>query len=461
MISQKIISNFFHCPEFAFKILPFTKAEYFKGNNRIIVSEILRFFTEFGTIPKPSEIKIEVEKRRGISDKDMKEILEQIDGIQPDASNFEWLVNSTEKYYQEQSLINAIMSSVEIIDRGENQGKILDMVQNAMAVSFDSNLGHDYFRDVEKRFEGYHTVEDKVSWGIRSLDEISKGGISKKNLVCLVAVTGSGKSLAMCSIAANVVKNGGNVLYISMEMSEQRVAERIDANLFNTDIDDIQKMDYKRYSTTMEHLSKKNHGRLIIKEYPTSGAHVGHFRSLLKELKMKQNFTPDLVVVDYMNICLSARIKPGQSNSYGIVKSISEELRGLAVEFNVALLTATQTNRSGFNNSDLDMTDISESIGSTFVMDMALALARTPELDEQNEIMVKQLKNRYGDLTKRPVINLGLNRARMRLYDLDETPSSQGAEFIKREYMSVPKPLNVPQQAKMAEPKNDFSKFQF
>lgn len=472
-LETKIIDNLLFDMEFASKVIPFTKAEYFSDDNcKIVIKTIVNFYNHWGTTPTKDEIKIELGTVRGLSDKQLQNACQFVDQITRDNSDRKWLIKTTEKYYQDKALMNAVINSADILSGPNKQDTnlILKNVQDALAVSFDTNLGHDYFRDAQKRYESYHNVEDKVSWGITSLDRITGGGISKKNLVCAVAPPGSGKSAFMCCIASNAIRAGMNVLYISMEMSEERIAERIDANLFGEKIPVIRNMTLKTYNDTIDNIKKKAHGRLIIKEYPTSGANVNHFKNLLNELKLKQGFIADLMIVDYLNICASARVKAGQTNSYGINKAISEELRGLAVENNLAMLTATQTNRSGFNNSDFEMTEIGESIGITHIMDFIFALIRNESLDENNQIILKQLKNRYGDLTMQPTITLNSNRDKMMFYDNDDcVRDNPNPQMFQPERRVVPvnnvavqsQSGNINRYNVKSQPKNDFSKFKF
>lgn len=733
----KIISNLMYNSEFAGKVVPYTKGEYFEDYGEI-AEEICKFFNKYGQSPTKSELKIEIRTRKGLTDKAVNLLMDRIDAIPTgDKSDFQWLMEKTEKFYQTRAMANAVINGAELIDRGDEQsGQILKMVEDALSVSFDNHIGLDYFEDVERRYEMYHTVEDKVSWGIPSLDRITVGGMSKKTATCCVASTGchakgtkivmsdgsfknvedikvgerlmgykgqyrtvlrlarghekmyrisprradsfvinenhilplfnvvtkeidnitvkdyinkskhwkhihyiitndkelefenpfeptiepyffgvwlgdghghnipleyqrmsvenryqllagildtdgwiedskygfcskserladdvvrlagglghgtskrtkivggvpyyvisimglnlskipckvkpficetnpnkdvhhmsfmveelpeddfygfaldgdhlyymenwtlqhnTGKSAMMCAISANVIRQGKNVLYISMEMSEDRVAERIDANLMNDTVYNVRNMNYKSYIASANKLKEKAYGRLIIREFPTSAAGVTQFKVLLKDLKTKKHFVPDLVVVDYMNICCSSRLKQGQTNSYGYIKAISEELRGLAVEYNVALLTATQTNRNGFNNSDVELTDISESIGSTHVMDMIFALIRTEALDDMGQIEIKQLKNRYSDPAKEPTIQLGFDRQKMKLYDLDSKENINNPSHYSSTIPTQSKPVqtvtpssadDVPWKIDTGDnaPKNDFSSFQF
>lgn len=454
-LQEKIVANLIFNEDYARKVYPFVKTEYFDAPYSTIIDVASQFFQKYNQLPHKDELKIELKNRRGLTDKQLNDTIKALDGLRNEPSDPRWLMETTEKHFKEQSVFNAIVKSAGILENEKgNRGEILTLVQNALSVSFDTNVGHDYFEDYEKRYAEYHKTEDKVSWGIRSLDEITNGGMSKKTLNCIVAPSGVGKSAIMCSIASNVLRQGMNVLYITLEMSETRIAERIDANLMHTTINNIREMSEKTYLSKIEALKTKTTGKLIIKEYPTSSASVLHFKALLEELKTKRNFVPDLIVVDYLNIATSSRVRIGQTNSYGFIKAISEELRGLAVEYNVAMLTATQTNRSGFNNSDIEMTDVSESIGMTFVLDFQIALIRTEQMDEQNQVMIKQLKNRYGDLTKHREIYLGFNRDEMRFYDADTMNSNMKETFGNMTPISANRSDNQ-------KPTNDFNKFTF
>lgn len=464
VIEDKILDNLVFNAEYARKVVPFLKEEYFQEStvHKEIVKQIIKFYAKYTDTPTKETLLLEFDNVRGINDKTMNEIREKVNSLHPDDSNFDWLIESTEKFCQNQAMYLAIVQGADALLTDESKrtmtnAQIYKAVTDALAVSFDSNMGHDYFEEYEKRFEAYHQSDDKISWGINCLDRISNGGMSKKNLLCAVAPTGSGKSLFMCSVASNAIRNGNNVLYISLEMSETRVAERIDANLMSDKISKIQNLTLSTYRERCEKLNAKKHGKLIIKEFPTSSANVTHFKTLLDELRIKKNFVPDLIVVDYLNICASARVRPNQTNSYGLIKAISEELRGLAVERNVAILTATQVNRQGMESSDIDMTNVSESFGITFVMDMFFALIRTEALDAVNQMSIKQLKNRYSDLTLEPTITVGVNRDHMMVYDLDSNSNGSNPKFYQSELPKFTKTNGgiTYTQPKVA-PKNDF-----
>lgn len=462
---DKIIENVLFDEQYANKILPYTKSDYFEGNYKVIIDQIVKFFVQYNTTPTRDELKIEITNRRGLTDQQLNEINELIDSYKRDNSDREWLIKTTEKFYQERSLTGAIINGASILEKGgQNTNEILKLVQDALSVSFDSNLGHDYFDNAHDRFDAYHVKEDKIPTGMETFDRITLGGFSRKSLNCVIAQSGGGKSLFMVSVACNALREGYNVLYLTLEMSEVRIAERMDANLLDVTIPSLSRISLKQYTDRVDDLKKKKHGRLIIKEFPTSTASVLHFKNLLNELKLKQGFIPDLIVVDYINLMMSSRYKPGQTNSYGMVKAISEELRGLAVESNTTVLTATQTNRSGFNNSDIEMTEVSDSIGLIFTLDMLFALIRTEALDQANQVMFKQLKNRYSDLNQLPMFQMGIDRDHMRIYDFDNPPQSSASNF---EPQRKPVGSTIQEVApgvikeKTIAPKNDFSKFTF
>ncbi len=465
-LEDKIISNILYDEEYAFKILPYTKTEYFDGDYKVIIDEIVKFFTVYGSVPTKDEIVIEINNRKGLTDKQLPQLVDKVKSFAKDLSDREWLVKSTEKFFRDRSLTNAIISGAGILEKGgQNSNEILKMVQDALSVSFDNHLGHDYFTDIQSRFDAYHLKEDKITTGIPCMDKITLGGWSRKSLNCVIASSGAGKSLFLVNEAANAIRHGYNALYITLEMSEVRIAERVDANMMDITIPSLADMSLKQYTDKVEKIKGSRHGRLMIKEFPTSTASVLHFKNLLNELKLKQGFVPDIILVDYINLMTSSRYKPGQTNSYGMVKAISEELRGLATEQNVAIVTATQTNRSGFGNSDIEIEQVSDSVGIVFTLDMLFALIRTEALDQANMIMVKQLKNRYTDLNKQPILELGVNRDFMKIYDLDADPYKVDPNTYKPNRVIVPraepKATEKFYQDKPIAPKNDFSKFQF
>lgn len=432
-IEQKILSNLIHNEEYVRKVAPFIVPTYFAERlEKIVVQEALAFFSKYNKIPTPDIIKIELGNRRDISDKDLAESQKLVDTLHADKTSIDWLLQKTEKFCKDRAVYNAIVESISIID-GKNDKVsaegIPKILQDALAVSFDQHVGHDYIIDANSRFDFYHKQEDKVAFDLDLMNKITAGGMSKKSLNIVLAGTGAGKSLFMCHVAAATLMQGKNVLYITMEMAEERIAERIDANLFNLSMAELKVIDRQIFENRVKKISEKTHGKLIIKEYPTASAHSGHFRALIEELKAKREFVPDLLIIDYLNICSSARLKMGASvNSYLYIKSIAEELRGLAVEYNVPILSATQVTRGGFNSSDVELTDTSESFGLPATADLMFALIRSEELDELNQIMVKQLKNRYADPTNYKRFVIGVDRDKMKLYDVEESAQKDIAD---------------------------------
>jgi len=425
-IEQKIISNLMFNGEFARKTAPFISPDYFlEKPERAVVRDVLAFFGKYNKMPTPDVVKIELGNRKDLTDKEVDEACRVVSNLAADNSDMAWLVDNTEKFCKDRAVYNAILSSIKIIDGKDpqhTQEALPKILQDALSVSFDQHVGHDYLADADMRFDFYHRKEDKLPFDIDLLNKITAGGLNKKSLNCVIAMTGGGKSLFLCHVAASTLMQGKHVLYITMEMSEERIAERIDANLLNLSMDELKAVDKRVFEGRISKIKARTQGTLIIKEYPTAGAHTGHFRALIDELKSKRDFVPDLLIVDYLNICSSARLKMGASvNSYTYVKSIAEELRGLAVEHDVPCLTATQTNRQGYDNSDIDLTNVSESAGLSSTVDLMLALIRSEELDELNQIMVKQLKNRYADPSNYKRFVVGVDRSKMKLYDVEES----------------------------------------
>lgn len=425
-IEQKILSNLIHNEEYCRKTAPFVDPSYFQDRiEKVLVQEVMKFFGKYNRLPTQDIIKIELGNRKDITDKELAETVRVIDTLHKDKTDMDWLLQNTEKFCKDRAVYNAILESIKIIDGKESnltQDAIPKILSDALAVSFDQNVGHDYMDDGDERYDFYHRKEEKVSFDLDMMNKITAGGLSKKSLNVVLAGTGAGKSLFMCHVASSTVMQGRNVLYVTMEMAEERIAERIDANLMNLTMDELKVVDRTVFSNRLTKISDKTKGKLIIKEYPTASAHSGHFRALLEELKAKREFIPDIVIIDYLNICSSARLKMGASvNSYLYIKSIAEELRGLAVEYNVPILTATQTTRGGYNNSDVELTDTSESFGLPATADLMIALIRSDELDELNQVMIKQLKNRYADLSSYKRFVLGIDRSKMKLYDCEES----------------------------------------
>ncbi len=422
MILQNLIFNEDYCR----KSLPFIRNEYFDDfNEKIVFETISEFILEYDTLPTKEILSIEVEKRRDVTESQFKELVEKISHLVEKNVDYQWLINTTEKWCKDRAIYLALMESIQIAD-GNDDKKLPDSIpsilSDALSVSFDNHIGHDYLQDYEERYETYHRKEDKIEFDLEYFNKITKGGLPNKTLNIALAGTGVGKSLFMCHIASSVLLQGRNVLYITMEMAEEKIAERIDANLLNVNIQDIADLPKSMFEKKVNSLCKKTQGTLIIKEYPTAAAHAGHFKSLLNELALKKSFRPDIIFIDYLNICASSRYRGNSTvNSYSYIKSIAEELRGLAVEANVPIVSATQTTRSGYGSSDVELTDTSESFGLPATADLMFALIKTDELEQLGQIMVKQLKNRYNDPTIFKRFIVGIDRAKMRLYDCEQT----------------------------------------
>jgi len=420
-----VLKNLINDEKYLRKVIPFLKAEYFEDSKyKVVFDEILSFVTEYNQTPTKEILSIEVEKRKDINEESYKEISHLISCLDGDVVEFDWLVNTTEKWCRDRAIYLALLESISIADGGDNKkapDAIPSILSDALAVSFDNHIGHDYLEDYELRYEAYHKKEDKIEFDLEYFNKITKGGLPNKTLNIALAGTGVGKSLFMCHVASAVLLQGRNVLYITMEMAEERIAERIDANLLNVPIQDIAELPKQMFENKVTNLAKKTQGTLIIKEYPTASAHSGHFKSLLNELALKKSFRPDIIFIDYLNICASSRYRAGSNvNSYSYIKAIAEELRGLAVEANVPIVSATQTTRSGYGSSDVELTDTSESFGLPATADLMFALISTEELEELGQILVKQLKNRYNDPTIHKRFVIGIDRAKMRLYDCEQ-----------------------------------------
>jgi replicative DNA helicase len=424
-IEQTILSNLLVDEEYSRKVTPFLQAEYFSDKSEnTLMREITGFFVKYNKLPNKEVLHVQLAQKQGLTESELQNCLELVEQFgEEKVPSRDWLVERTEEFCKEKSLYNAILKSIKIIDGGDTnltQNAIPQLLQDALSVSFDTAIGHSYTDDIQSRYEFYTRKEERIPFDLELLDKVTKGGLPKKSLTMVVAESGGGKSLVLCHASASYLKQGRNVLYITMEMAEERIAERIDANLLNVDIDNLSKMSNDEFSTKVQKAVSKTHGKLVIKEYPTGAAHAGHFRGLIEELKIKKNFVPDVIVVDYLGICSSSRMKHGAGvNSYTYIKSISEELRALGVEYNVPVLTAMQVNRGGFGNSELELTDISESIGVVMTCDFVFSIIRTEELDELGQTLIKILKNRYGDIATNRKFVIGINRARMKLYDLE------------------------------------------
>lgn len=423
-IEQQILTNLIHNEHYCRKVIPFLKREYFGDRKEsVVVKEIIDFFNKYNKPLTQDILAIEVGNAKGVTDKEVSDIGEYIKTLTPAPVNEDWLLESTEKFCKDRAVYLAIMGSIKIFEGKDpihTQDAIPSILSDALAVSFDSHIGHDYLDDYETRYEFYHRVEEKIPFDLDMFNKITKGGLSRKTLNIALAGTGVGKSLFMCHVAAGALQAGHNALYITMEMAEERIAERIDANLLNLTMDELKVIDRDIFESRIDKLKKKTQGKLIVKEYPTASAHAGHFRALLEELKLKREFVPDIVFIDYLNICSSQRMKSGSNvNSYTLVKSIAEELRGLAVEYNVPIVSATQTTRSGFANSDPGLEDTSESFGLPATADFMFALVSSEELENLNQIIVKQLKNRYNDPNYYKRFVVGIDRSKMKLYDVE------------------------------------------
>ena len=412
--------------DYSRKVLPFIRSEYFTDyTEKVVFEEICKFIFKYNKLPNQEVLRVEVDGRSDLNENSYKEVTNYVTNLDTTLLDFTWLSDITEKWCRDKAIYLALMESISIVD-GNDEKKSKDAIpsilSNALAVSFDSNVGHDYLQDYEERYDFYHQTEEKIPFDLEFFNKMTKGGIPNKTLNIALAGTGVGKSLFMCHMAASCLLQNKNVLYITMEMAEEKIAERIDANLLNVNIQEIQNMSRSMFQNKVTKLSEKTQGTLIIKEYPTATAHSGHFRALINELALKKSFRPDIIFIDYLNICASSRYKSGMSvNSYSYIKSIAEELRGLAGEAEVPIVSATQTTRSGYGSSDVDLTDTSESFGLPATADLMFALISTEELEQIGQIMVKQLKNRYNDTVVNKRFVIGIDRAKMRLYDCEQS----------------------------------------
>ena len=427
-----ILKNLIHDEDYSRKVIPFIKLEYFDSRaEEILCQEIIDFIAKYNKSITTEILDIEIQNRDDLTEQEFKDIREILSSLTEKDINTDWLVDATEKWCRDRAIYLALMSSIKIADgQDEKKGRdaIPSILSDALAVSFDNHIGHDYLEDYEQRYESYHKREDKIPFDMEFFNKITKGGLPNKTLNVALAGTGVGKSLFMCHVASSALLQGKNVLYITLEMAEEKIAERIDANLLDVNIKDINELPRVMFENKVNKIAKKTQGSLIIKEYPTASAHSGHFKALLNELLLKKSFKPDILFIDYLNICASSRYnKLGSVNSYSYIKAIAEELRGLAVEFNLPIVSATQTTRAGFGNSDVDLTDTSESFGLPATADLMFALISTDELEGLNQIMVKQLKNRYNDPTMNKRFVVGIDRAKMRLYDCEQ---DEGGELV-------------------------------
>jgi archaellum biogenesis ATPase FlaH len=411
-------------------VVPFLKAEYFESyHEKIIYEEIADFASKYDKVPTKEVLTINLQNRTDLTDESFQDSVSAVRGLSDEWVDYEWLLDATEKWCKDRAIYLALMQSIKVAD-GEDKkisrDAIPSILQEALAVSFDEHIGHDYIEQSKDRYEFYHRKEEKIPFDLEKFNYITKGGLSNKTLNIALAGTGVGKSLFMCHMAGAALSQGYDVLYITCEMAEEKIAERIDANLLNVAVKDIVDLPEVLFTSKVNEIARKTQGKLIIKEYPTASAHAGHFKALLSDLRLKKDFKPAIIFIDYLNICASVRYKGAVVNSYTYVKAIAEELRGLAVECNVPIISATQTTRSGFGNSDPDLTDTSESFGLPATADFMFALISTEELEQQGRIMVKQLKNRYSDIVTSRKFMVGIDRSKMRLYDVADDASAIG-----------------------------------
>ena len=424
-LEQTILRNLLTNEPYMRKVLPFINPDYFDGVYKGLFKEVTKFVAKYNKLPTLEAFKIELDEGNSLGEDNYRLATELLPNIfTPEKEDLGWLVDRTEAWCQDRAVYNAVMESITIIDGKHatmQKNAIPDVLSKALGVTFDTNIGHDYLENVDERYDFYHEKEERLPFDLDHFNKITKGGLPNKTLNIALAGTGVGKSLFMCHQASGALSQGYNVLYITMEMAEERIAERIDANLLNVPIDQLENLSKTMFSDKVSQLKAKTEGKLIIKEYPTGQANTAHFRALLNELKLKKNFVPEIIFIDYLNICSSSRFKGGIVNSYTFIKAIAEEIRGLAVEYNVPIVSATQTTRSGYGSSDVELTDTSESFGLPATADLMFALISTEELEEMNQIMVKQLKNRYNDNNSNKRFVVGIDRSKMKLYDVEDS----------------------------------------
>jgi len=427
MIETTVLSNLVFNEDYFRKVYPYIKKDYFEDNNiKKVFETYSSYVDEYREPPSIEVLKLTLDKSKDMNEDTYKKVLETVDTLKRDPdTDQDWLVAETEKFCQDRDLYNAIRKAILVVDGSDKEFSkdgLPSLLQDSLAISFDTSVGHDFLEDYESRYDFYHKKEERIPFDIDLLNKITKGGLPRKSMTVLLATTGGGKSLVKCHMAANAMMAGKNVVYITMEMAEERISERIDANLLNVTIDEVSEMPRDVYDKRMNRIKGKATGKLVVKEFPTGSAHVGHFRHLLTELRMKKNFKPDIIMIDYLNICASARVKgAAAANSYTLVKSIAEEVRGLAMEYNCAVVTSSQFNRDGYGNTDVDLTNTSESMGITHTADCILGLITTEELDSLGQLMLKQLKNRWGDLSKYRRFVVGIDRSKMQIYDLEDS----------------------------------------
>ena len=425
-IERTALRNLIHNEEYSRKVLPFIKEDYFSDRlEKLLFRQIYNFITKFNALPTKEALSIEINDSKDINEDEYKKITDIIATLNPEKINLEWLVETTEKFCKDRAIHNAILGGIQIIDGRDKEHTpeyLPEMLSDALSVSFDQKVGHDYLAETKERFDFYKKKEERLELDLDFFNKITRGGIPSKTLNICLAGTGVGKTMFMTHLASSILLQNKNVLYITMEMAEERIAERIDANLLNVGMSDLEELPYQMYETKINKLQSKTTGTLIIKEYPTASAHTGHFKNLMSELALKKSFKPDILFVDYLNICTSSRFKSGANvNSYTMIKAIAEELRGLAVENDIPIFSATQTTRGGFVSSDVGLEDTSESFGLPATADFMFALISSEELEEKNQIMIKQLKNRYNDPTVNRKFIVGVDRSKMRLYDVEQT----------------------------------------
>jgi KaiC/GvpD/RAD55 family RecA-like ATPase len=442
MIEQTILAGMIHNESYVRAVLPFLKDDYFEDqNDKFLYGTIKSYIDEYNGLPTKTALRIAIDTSGNLNEERYKQVTSTLDELSYDEkTDMDWLVNTTEKFCQDKAIYNAVRQSILVLDgkvKDLDKGAIPQLLSDALGVSFDTNVGHDFLENSDERFEFYHRLEEKLEFDLEYFNKITKGGLSKKSLSVALAGTGVGKTLFMTHCASAALMSGKNVLYITMEMAEERIAERIDANLLDVTLDDLRLLPLDSYRKKIDRVKARTSGKLIVKEYPTGSASANHFRHLLNELKLKKKFTPDVIFIDYLNICMSARLKHGANmNSYTMIKAIAEELRGLAMEFNVPVMSATQTTRSGYGNSDVEITDTSESFGLPATADFMFALISTEELEKLGQLMVKQLKNRWGSIDSPKRFIIGIDRSKMKLFDAEESAQeglTGGAKQIEQE----------------------------
>jgi len=467
-IESLILRNLIHNEEYSRKVLPFLKDEYFMENtDKLLYKQVDNFINKYNNLPTKEALVIELDDTE-LKDEEFENVtglINQLELEKNEQSDIQWLLETTEKFCQDKAIYNAVVQSIGILDEPEksksDKGAIPELLTDALSVSFDPHVGHDYLLDSDDRYDFYHRIEKKIPSDLEFFNKVTQGGLSSKTLNVALAGTGVGKSLFMCHVASSALSQGNSVLYITLEMAEERIAERIDANLLNIKLDDLKSLPKSMYDKKIEDLKNKVSGRLIVKEYPTAAASTNHFRALLNELNLKRNFKPDIIFIDYINICASSRIRPGQYvNSYSYIKSIAEELRGLAVEFGVPIMSATQTNRQGFQNTDVGLEDTSESFGLPATADFMFALISNEKLEEAGQMLIKQLKNRYSDPTTNKKFLVGIDRAKMKLSDLGDQSQSGLVDTGKEEDDDNTPAFDKATKGRMKN-KKDFGEFKF